>query len=77
MGIFGPIITAVGLPRRKETRYVSPNLNIFHTKRDYRTRFLVILREMMGMKIAHENVHMCNAIGEIGKKPFFIYTIKM
>lgn len=32
---------------------------------------------MMGMKIAHENVHMCNAIGEIGKKPFFIYTIKM
>lgn len=51
MGIFAPIITAVGLPRRKETRYVCPNLNSFHTRRDYRTRFLIILREMMGMKI--------------------------
>lgn len=53
MGIFGPIITVVGLPRRKETRYVCPNLNSFHTKRGYRTSSLQILREMMGMKIIH------------------------
>lgn len=66
MEIFGSIITVVGLPR-----YVCPNLNNFHTKRDYRTQFLQVLREIMGVKI----VHMCNIIGETEKNPIFHLTL--